>query len=267
MSAMSVLSATDVTIWRGPCEAVRRASLHCEAGQWLALVGPNGAGKSTLLSALAGLVPLAGGEVRLMAKTLSAWPAKARARQLAWLGQHVEFRTGLNVRDTVALGRMPHTGAAPWAREDDGDVRAIDTALRDTDLQGHEDRGLEDLSGGERQRTLLARALAVEAPVLLLDEPNSHLDAPHARALAQVIRRRTVAGGAVVSVLHDLNLALAADSMAVMCRGAVVCQGRTGDPEVHAALADVFEQALSVQWVAGRWLVVPDHGTLCEEAT
>ena len=189
-----VLQARGLSLQYGPCAVVQEVDLDVAAGRWLSIVGPNGAGKSTLLRALAGLMPAASGSVALQGQPLPHWPARERAQTLAWLGQGGEFGEGLSVRDTVALGRLPHQGPLGLSGESADDAQAIASALQRTDLQEAGPRRVETLSGGERQRVLLARALAVQAPLLLLDEPSSHLDAPHLRLLARVLREHATQG-------------------------------------------------------------------------
>jgi iron complex transport system ATP-binding protein len=203
--------------------------------------------------------------VWLQGRPLAALPARERAQALAWLSQQGEAEGEIGVRDVVRLGRLPHHGllGAP----DAGDEAAVDRALADTESTAFAQRRLSSLSGGERQRVLLARALAVQAPVLLLDEPTTHLDAPHQRLLLRGLAARARAGAAVAAVLHDLNLALAADRVLVMAHGRVVADGAPADPSLRAALVQVFDQAFSIETVqraadpaaAARWVVVPHH--------
>lgn len=217
---------------------------------WTAIVGPNGAGKSTLLRALAGLLVPDGGRVLLGAEDLRALPAAQRGRRLAWLAQGGavggEASGDLTVAETVALGRIPHLGLAglPGAQ----DQAAIRRALLACECADRADRPLAELSGGERQRALLARALATEAPVLLLDEPTTHLDPPHQVALVRLLRRLCAANPAqaVVTVLHELPLALAADRLLLLADGRVQAAGAAGDAAVHRAIEQGFGQAIAI---------------------
>ncbi len=227
--------------------------LDISAG-WTAIVGPNGAGKSTLLRALAGLQPLAGGQVLVQGKSLSSLPPLQRARRLAWLAQGGHTSGELNVHETVQLGRIAQRGLMGVL--DANDARAVAYAMTETGCTVWAKRRLHTLSGGERQRVLLARVLATEAPVLLLDEPTTHLDAPHQVALVRLfarLARSTTSDGtarAVVTVLHDLPVALHADRLLVMQSGRLVADGcPNGSPNstaLHRALERVFDNAVRV---------------------
>jgi iron complex transport system ATP-binding protein len=221
---------------------------------WTAVVGPNGAGKSTLLRLLAGLLTPQRGAVTLAGRPIGDWPVRERARRLAWLAQQSEASGELTVRDTVHLGRLPHLGLL--GRPGAADEAVVQQAMADTECGAWQHRRLTELSGGERQRVLLARALAVQAPVLLLDEPTTHLDAPHQVALVRLLQRRA-REACVVSVLHDLPLALAADRLVVLAQGRVVAQGARDEPAVHAALEAVFGGAVRIAAVDGRWVALP----------
>ena len=225
------------------------------AGQWSAIVGPNGAGKSTLLRALAGLQPLAQGQVQLLGQPLAQWPRKAQARQLAWLGQGEAAPADLSSYDVAMLGRLPHQNwlAAPSA----ADHAAVAQALQATQAWDWRDRPLGELSGGERQRVLLARALATQAPVLLMDEPLANLDPPHQSDWMATVRRHAAQGGTVVSVLHELGVALQSDCLIILQAGQLVHHGPSDDAVTHAALEAVFDQRIRVCAVQGQWVALP----------
>ena len=225
------------------------------AGQWTAIVGPNGAGKSTLLRALAGLQPLAQGQVQLLGQPLAQWPRKAQARQLAWLGQGEAAPADLSSYDVAMLGRLPHQNwlAAPSA----ADHAAVAQALQATQAWDWRDRPLGELSGGERQRVLLARALATQAPVLLMDEPLANLDPPHQSNWMATVRRHAAQGGTVVSVLHELGVALQSDCLIILQAGQLVHHGPSDDAVTHAALEAVFDQRIRVCAVQGQWVALP----------
>ena len=234
-------------------------TLSLYAGQWAAIVGPNGAGKSSLLTLLAGLRAPDAGRIFLQGHDLATLPARERARGLAWLSQQGEAEGDIAARDVVRLGRLPRHGL--FGAPDAADEAAVDRALDETEAAPFAARRLSELSGGERQRVLLARALAVEAPVLLLDEPTTHLDAPHQRTLLRGLAARARGGGAVAAVLHDLTLALAADRVLVMAGGRIQADGAPADAALRAALVQVFDHAFSIETVATagglRWVAVP----------
>jgi len=227
--------------------------LRLAAGRWTSIVGPNGAGKSTLLRALAGLLPHEG-QVLLNGAVLAGSGGRARARQLAWLGQNEGGADDLTVYDVAMLGRLPHRGwlAPPGA----ADHAAVERALRATQAWDWRTRLLGQLSGGERQRVLLARALAVEAGVLLMDEPLSNLDPPHQADWLALARSLADAGSTVVSVLHEISPALQADEMVVLAAGRIVHQGACGDAATHEALAQVFDRRLRVRELDGQWVAL-----------
>ena len=228
-------------------------AFELQAGCWTAIVGPNGAGKSTLLRALAGLLPF-DGEVHLQGRPLRAWPAKARARALAWLGQDERGSDTLLAGDVVMLGRLPHQA---WlAPPGSADLAAVEQAMQQTQSLAWRNRVLARLSGGERQRVLLARLLATQAPLMLMDEPLAHLDPPHQADWLALVRELCAAGRTVLSVLHELNMALCADALLVMDQGRLMHQGAPGDAATHAALQQVFGGRLHFAQVQGRWLAL-----------
>lgn len=262
MSAGSVLAAEGIHATLGGRGVLHGATLAVGPG-WTSVVGPNGAGKSTLLRALGGLLRPTAGRVTLDGAPLEALAARARARRVAWLDQ--DAGTALSagaaagaeatVRETVALGRLPATGLFGAPAPDD--AARVERALADVDALALAERPLGALSGGERRRVLLARALAVDAPVLLLDEPTAHLDPPHQARVARLLRREARAGVAVASVVHDLPLALAADRVAVVAEGRVVAVGAPADPVLRDALVAAFGGGFSVRDVEGVPVVLP----------
>lgn len=248
------LAAHDLRVTLGGREVLHGVDLALPPGRWTAVAGPNGAGKTTLLKAFAHLLPVRG-EVRLQGRPQQAWTARGRAQAMAWLGQAEGGAEDLLVEDVVMLGRLPHQGWLAAASADD--EAAVEAAMRETQCAGWRGRALGSLSGGERQRVLLARALAVRAPILLMDEPLSHLDPPHQADWLAIVRRHVARGGTAVSVLHEIGVALQADDLVLLDGGRVVHHGATGDPRTHRAIEAVFGHRLEVHAVAGRWVVLP----------
>ncbi len=181
-------------------------SLAIPAGGFVGLIGPNGSGKTTLLKLLAGLLQAESGELRLEGRPMSDLPPRARARRIAVVLPEPPTLFNFSVLEIVLMGRAPHIGLLGLERP--ADFAVARAALRDMDLGGLEDRHLLELSSGERQRALIARALAQEPGVLLLDEPTAFLDLKHALGIYEILRRLNRDRGlTVLTVSHDLNLA------------------------------------------------------------
>jgi len=250
------LQAEGLRVSLGGAEILHGISLALPAGRWTAIVGPNGAGKTTLLKALAQLLP-ARGEVRICGRDANAWTPRERACQLAWLGQSEGGAHDLVAHDVVMLGRLPHQS---WLGAPSGaDRDAVQAAMDETQCWDWRARPLGSLSGGERQRVLLARALAVQAPLLLMDEPLANLDPPHQSDWLRIVRRHVQRGGTAVSVLHEITMALHADDIVVMQAGRVMHQGACTHPATHRALERVFEGRIGVHSLAGQWLALPNE--------
>lgn len=176
-----------------------------QPGRLHAVLGPNGAGKSTLLRALVGIEPAIRSEISLNGQPLSALSRRQRARSISYLPQSQVVHWGMTARRVVALGRLPYTHG--HTRLSAGDEDAITRAMTATDTLGFQKRPIDQLSGGERARVLLARALAVDAPILLADEPLAALDPGHQIDVMRLLRKQAKAGKTVIAVLHDLTLA------------------------------------------------------------
>ena len=249
------ISARTISAKLGNIEVLHDISLQIPLARWTSIVGPNGAGKSTLLKALAGLLAHSG-EVALLGQSLTAWRAKDRAQQMSWLGQNEGSTDDLTVYDVAMLGRLPYQ---PWlAPPSAADHAAVERCLRDTQAWDWRARPLGQLSGGERQRVLVARALAVEAEVLLMDEPLANLDPPHQTDWLLMVRALIASGKTVVSVLHEISFALQADELMVMDKGRITHHGACVDPATHRALEKVFDHRIAVHQLAGQWLALPN---------
>ena len=240
----AALSCRDLCVGYGSRIVLEGVSLDLMPGRWTAVVGPNGCGKSTLLRALAGLAPPRSGTISLQGRSLASWARRERARRLAWLAQ-TPAATDLTAAEVVALGRFAHSGWLAHRQADDD--AAMHRAMLATGSLAWAERRLSTLSGGERQRVHLARVLAVEAQVLLLDEPTTHLDPPHQEDVARLLREQAHRGGvSVLSAIHDLSLALTADRVIVLGAGGVVGHGTIGEALAGDWLSTAFETHLNV---------------------
>jgi len=239
-----VLACRDLSVAYGARVVLEDVSLDICAGQWTAVVGPNGSGKSTLLRTLAGLTKPRGGTIHLQGRRLSAWPRRERARCLAWLAQ-TAAPTELTATEVVALGRFAHSGW--WAHRKADDDASMHRAMLATGSLSWAQRRVSTLSGGERQRVHLARVLAVEAQILLLDEPTTHLDPPHQEDVARLLREQAHrCGVSVVSAIHDLSLALTADRLIVLGHRGVVGHGSVPDALAGDWLSTAFRTPVNI---------------------
>jgi len=209
----------------GSPEAVAGVSLRVDPGEVVGLIGPNAAGKSTLARIACGLLRPGAGSVRLRGDDAFALPRRERARRVAFLAQDEPADLPFTAREVALMGRAPHLGL--WALEAPGDRALAESALAEADALDLADRPVAQLSGGERQRVFLARALAQEPRVLLLDEPTTHLDLRHQATILEVVREGVrTRGVAALAVLHDLNLAaVACDRLVLLAGGRVAAAG------------------------------------------
>ncbi len=218
------LECTGLVVRRGPRVVLSEITLSIDSAACVSLIGPNGSGKTTLLLALAGLLEPARGVVRVRGADLRGYSAAERARLFAYVPQTLERTPAFRVREVVAGGRYAHS--APLRPLSRADETAVQNALARCGLEALADRPLDGISGGERQKTLIAAAIAQDAQMLFLDEPNTALDPAYQRELVQILQRWREAGRGVLLVSHDLQLPAALGGRVIALRaGQVVADG------------------------------------------
>jgi iron complex transport system ATP-binding protein len=238
--AMAPLSVHTLSATYGPRPALHGVSLEVRPGELVGLTGPNGSGKSTLFKAALGLLAPSGGSVELGGSPVETLSIRERARRVAWMPQDEAPQENVPIFDYVLFGR--YARLPPFEGESAEDHRQAEAALRNVDMWPRRGEGVLEVSGGERQRVLLARALAQETPLLLLDEPTTHLDIGHQLDLLERVRdlcHRT--GRSAVAALHDLNLAARfSDRVVVLSRGRLVEDGPPGSVLAPRVLREVW---------------------------
>jgi len=257
---VSVIEFRDVVVRYDRRVVVQPFSDRVESGEWLGVIGPNGAGKSSLLRALAGLVPH-DGSILVDGHDLAAMSNKDRAKLVAYVPQEPLIPDDMSVFDYVLLGRTPYVSYFGVESRHDRDIVA--EAIERLELGAFVERMLGELSGGERQRVVLARALAQQAPVLLLDEPTSALDIGHQQqALELVARLRHDDGLTVIAAMHDLTLAgTYTDRLTMIDQGAVVASGLARDVLTAERLGEIYHVCVTVDLDDdGTVIVVPRRG-------
>jgi iron complex transport system ATP-binding protein len=243
---MARLAFEEVHFAYGANAVLAGVSFAVEGGERVAVVGPNGAGKSTLLRLASGYFAPARGHVRLDGREVSALPRGEAGRRIGGVAAEEAHEFPFTVREAVALGRHPWRGA--FARPSAADASRVEDALAAADLTALAVRTLPTLSSGERQRVALARCLAQDAEVLLLDEPTAHLDLGHqVRLLGVLARHARSRGRAALAVLHDLNLAATwADRVVLLVGGRVLADGSPREVLVPERVAEAFGAPVTV---------------------
>jgi len=235
-----MLSAEDVSVSLGGTEILSDVSLTAECGSVVGLVGPNGAGKTTTLRVLRATLSPDSGTVRVAGDRIDGLSSKQVSQRVASTPQATTLSFEFTVRQTVEMGRTPHLGR--FDRVDSGDRETVRAAMERADVARFADRPVTSLSGGERQRVLLARALAQETPVLLLDEPTSNLDINHAVNTLELVADLAREGKTAVAAIHDLNLAARyCDQLVLLADGAVRAAGEPREVLQAATLRDAFD--------------------------
>jgi iron complex transport system ATP-binding protein len=258
-----LLEAREVTIKYGQRTAVHRLSLLLEPGVVTAVIGPNGAGKSTLLRSLNGSLIPDSGSILLNNTPLEKFSRRAISKQITVVAQEAELRFPITVFEYVLGGRFVWASGTSWGWESERDLEVAESVLNETELVDLSGRMMNELSGGERQRAVLARALATEAPILLLDEPTANLDLSHQAVLLSLVRQRCdTRGYSALVITHDINLAAQfADVVLLMKAGKAVKAGSTSQVLAPDLLREVFsvEVIVDVHPVSGVPRVTPVH--------
>ena len=255
---MSAIGLEQVTVRLGGKAVVNAVDLTVGEGEWVALIGPNGAGKTTLLRSIAGLVRFEG-IVFLHDRDVASMRRREVAQQVAVVPQDPVTPAWLTVAEYVLLGRTPYLGSL--AREGQRDRDAVAQALERLDVLAFRDRTLGTLSGGERQRVVVARALAQEAGIVILDEPTAALDIGHQQqALELLDELRVDSGLTLIAATHDLTLAAQyADRMVLMDEGRIVADGTPAEVLTEETISRHYRASISVVTVNDRVAVVPSR--------
>ena len=236
---MSGLSITNAGVRIDGRWLVQGVSFAVDRGAVTALVGPNGSGKSTILRLLAGLWEATEGDVELDGVPLRKMRRRDAARRLSFVPQDTGIDFGFSVQEVVEMGRHPHRGR--FEPFEESDRQSVARALEQADVADLAARPVNDLSGGERQRVLIARSLATEAQILLLDEPTSNLDIDHGLEVLTLLRRLANEGKSVVVALHDLNAVMRfADCAVVLDGGRVSSRGAPAEVLTEETVKTVF---------------------------
>jgi iron complex transport system ATP-binding protein len=236
--------------------ALSGVDLSLAPGQLIGVIGPNGAGKSTLIRALLGFVRADAGQVRIDGQPLQSLDRRAIARRIAYLPQGQVLHWPLSVERLVALGRLPHLG--PYSRLSSQDAALVEQAMARADVLPLRDRIATELSGGERARIMLARALAVGAPALIVDEPLAALDPGHQIDVMALLAAQARDGALVVAVLHDLAMAARwCDRLLLLDGGRLIADGAPMAVLTADRLASTYGVAARIEQGEGGPLILP----------
>ena len=268
-AAEPTIRVSDLDVELGGASILSGVNLSVDEGSFVGLIGPNGAGKTTLLRAMNGALSPSRGAVVVAGERVGSLSSKETSRLVATVPQDTTLTFDFDVRQTVRMGRTPHRSRLGGWRE--GDDAAVERALERTQTAALADRSVGDLSGGERQRVLIARALAQETPVLLLDEPTASLDINHQVRTLELVRESVSAGKTAVAAIHDLNLAAHyCDELVLLSGGGVVATGPPASVLTEANLEGAFgaNAVVARHPVTGSVYVtaLPDRPTDADEA-
>jgi iron complex transport system ATP-binding protein len=243
---VEMLSIRSISVNYGEVEILHDLSLTVEAGQVVSLIGPNGAGKTTLIRAISGVLPLRSGSVMVDEQDLVTISIAERARLLAVVPQARRLPPEYSVQQAVLMGRTPYLG---WlGNPSKTDYEKTRWAIDRTQISDFTERRVDELSGGEQQLVLVARALAQDSPVILLDEPTAHLDLRHQATILDLVHNLARERGlAVLMSLHDLNLvSLYSDRIALLSDGQILAFGSPQEVLIPKYLSDVYQVPLNI---------------------
>ena len=250
------IRATDLSVVLGHSTILHDVNIRLEPGELLGLIGPNGSGKSTLLRAVLGLEKISSGAVTLRDRLRADYSRRELAKLIAYLPQDHTVHWPLDVASTVALGREPHL--ASFQRLRDADLEIVSAAMRQTDTERFAGRSVRSLSAGERARVLLARAMAVQAPYILADEPTAALDPRHQLAVMGLLQQQARKGAGVIVVVHDLMLAAQFCSrICLLDQGGVVAEGSPEAVLDDAHISQVYGVATERITIGDQSFVIP----------
>jgi len=257
-----MLEARHVSIDYGKRQAVCDVSMILSPGDLTAIIGANGAGKSSLLRALNGSLRPSQGEILLEGKPLGSYARRAIGRRIAVVTQEAPLAFPVSVLEYTLGGRYAWSGSGKWGWESERDLKVAEEVLRETELESFGSRPMNQLSGGERQRAVLARALATEAKMYLLDEPTANLDLAHQATILSLVRKRCDSGHAALVITHDINLAAEfSDHVLLMKDGRSVAFGQPREVLTPRLLKEVFSVDVLVDAhpVSGVPRITPVH--------
>lgn len=253
---MVTIACHGLSVRLGRHPALSAVDLSLEPGQLVGVIGPNGAGKSTLIRALLGLVRADAGQVSIDGQPLAQLDRRTIARRIAYLPQGQALHWPLSVERLVALGRLPHLG--PYSRLSSQDAMIVEQAMARADVLPLRDRIATQLSGGERARVMLARALAVGAPALIVDEPLAALDPGHQIDVMALLAAQAHGGALVVAVLHDLAMAARwCDRLLLLDGGRLIADGAPMDVLTADRLASTYGVAARIEQGRDGPLILP----------
>ncbi|HHI30529.1 heme ABC transporter ATP-binding protein [Methanosarcinales archaeon] len=239
-----MLKINNLKVCYGRTQVLRDVSLEAEEGELLGIIGPNGSGKTTLIRAITGVIKPEHGKIISQGENLSGWDANTIAKHIAVVPQSVSIDFEFTIEEIVLMGRTPHLNR----KERPEDHEIVRDSMKQTGTMHLKDRLITELSGGEVQRVIIARALAQEPKILLLDEPTSHLDIRGQVEVLHLIKELVNGGMTALAVIHDLNLAAAyCDKIALICNGQIMAHGRPHDVLTPENIQEAFKIAVAVE--------------------